>query len=364
MKRDKEHRNEIARKNDSRPERIEVKKQWKEDNYEKVAEYCMNSRQHKIERVGVEEYLKDNAEHAQKWRDNNPDKMIEFNDNRRNNYENQYVVYRTSAELKQLEFTISFDEYKEIVKMPCHYCGIIQDRGTEQFNGIDRENNDVGYIMGNCVSCCKVCNYMKKSLTSEVFLNRIEHILTYNNLVDGNLFPDSFANHSGVLYSKYKHRADGKGLNFMITKEEFDTLTIQNCYICGKQNSDTHTNGVDRYNNNAGYELENCKTCCGECNYMKREFAYNDIFDKFKLIYENNNCKKCIAVTEFELNELKPNNMSLKTSNKKTQEQLKEERRIRKQKQREALRTKYGDEEYKKMRAKEIATNREQKQEK
>jgi hypothetical protein len=65
LNRDKEHRNKIARINESKPERIEVKKQWKENNYEKVAEYCMNSRQHKIERVGVEEYLKDNAGQAQ-----------------------------------------------------------------------------------------------------------------------------------------------------------------------------------------------------------------------------------------------------------------------------------------------------------
>ncbi len=69
LNRDKDHRNEIARKNDSKPERVEVKKQWKEDNYEKVVEYWMNSRQHKIERVGIEEYLKDNAENAQNWRD-------------------------------------------------------------------------------------------------------------------------------------------------------------------------------------------------------------------------------------------------------------------------------------------------------
>ena len=142
----------------------------------------------------------------------------------------------------------------------------------------------------------------------------------------------------------------------MITKEIFDKLTIENCYICGKSCSDTHINGIDRYDNNIGYVTENCRTCCGECNYMKREFSYNDIFDKLKSIYENNNCKKGIIDTELETN-----NMSLGVSKKKTQEQLKEERRIRKQKHREALRNKYGDEEYKKIRAKEIAINREHK---
>jgi LIM domain kinase 1 len=46
---------------------------------------------------------------------------------------------------------------------------------------------------------------------------------------------------------------------------------------------------------------------------------------------------------------------------KKTPEQLKEDRRIRKQKQRETLKVKLGVEEYNKLRAKEIATNRDTK---
>jgi hypothetical protein len=354
LNRDKDHRNKIARKNDSKPERVEVKKQWKEDNYEKVVEYWMNSRQHKIERVGIEEYLKDNAEHAQNWRDNNPEKVKENNENKINSYESQYGVYGRSAGLKQLEFTISFDEYKNIVKNPCHYCGIIQERGTEQFNGIDRENNTIGYVLDNCVSCCKMCNYMKKSLSGNVFVNRVEHILTFNKHINGNLFPDVFADHSPI-YIDYKHSAYKRQLDFMITEDNFDNITIQECYICGKQNTNTHTNGIDRYDNSIGYILENCKPCCGECNYMKREYIYNDVFDKFKLIYEHNNCKSNVpmnmVVSETIIN-------SLVKGNKKTPEQIKEESRIRKQKQRDALKTRLGDEEYKKTHAKKIAEDR------
>ena len=74
---------------------------------------------------------------------------------------------------------------------------MIQNRGTENFNGVDRENNDTGYVPGNCVSCCKMCNYMKKSLSVEVFIRRIEHILTFNNVIDGgNLSPELFGDHN------------------------------------------------------------------------------------------------------------------------------------------------------------------------
>ena len=49
--------------------------------------------------------------------------------------------------------------------------------------------------------------------------------------------------------------------------------------------------------------------------------------------------------------------------NKKTDIQIKEEARIRKQKQREGLKAKYGDEEYKKIRAAELAKYRAEKKE-
>lgn len=379
MKRDKEHRNEIARVNDAKPERVEVKKQWKEDNYEKVAEYWMNSRQHKIEKIGVDEYWKNNAEQAKKWRDNNPDKVKENNENKINSIELQYGVYTRSAELKQLEFSISFEEYTEIVNKPCHYCGITHSRG---FNGMDRNDNTKGYLFENCVSCCKMCNFMKNSLNGHVFVNRIEHILTYNKIIDGKLCPELFADHLSMYY-KYKNRALTKHIEFIILPNEYKLITNQDCYLCGKSNTNTHKNGIDRYDNDIGYVLENCRPCCGECNYMKRNYSYNDLFDKFKMIYHYNNTKKeiineleqktknnsientndeNITITLEEETEndklMVKNNKCLVKGNKKSQEQIKEEARIKKQKQRESLKIKYGDEEYKKIHAKKIAEYR------
>ena len=52
-----------------------------------------------------------------------------------------------------------------------------------------------GYIKENCVSCCEMCNYMKGTLTPDVFLKRIEHILTHQGYINGKLYPEYFANH-------------------------------------------------------------------------------------------------------------------------------------------------------------------------
>ena len=385
-KRDKNHRNEIARVNDAKPERIEVKQQWKEDNYEKVAEYNMNSRQHQIERNGIDEYMKNNATNAKNWRDNNPEKVQQNNENKINSYELQYNVYKRSAELKQLEYDISLDEFKEVVNRPCNYCGILRDRGTAQFNGIDRDDNNIGYLMGNCVSCCTMCNYMKNTLRGDAFIRRVEHILTYNKHVNGSLSPDLFGDHTRACYMASKRRATLKNFEFSLTKDVYYMITVNDCYICGKPNTETHVNGIDRYDNNIGYVFDNCRSCCGDCNYMKREYSYNDLFDKFKLIYQHNSMNPRFPMlthqhnsnsTQFaniyitvepelinepvilnDINEVITNDIMLSCGNKKTPEQIKEACRLRKQKQRDELQAKYGDEEYKKNHAKQIAEAR------
>jgi hypothetical protein len=354
LNRDKEHRNELARKADKTPKRIAVKQKWKEDNYEKVAEYTMNCREHRIEKMGVDEYLKANAEQAKKWRDNNPEKVKQSNIYRNTNMDSQYNVYKRSAALKQLLFGITFDEFRQIVSTPCRYCGIIQDRG---FNGIDRKDSNIGYIRENCVSCCTMCNYMKNTLSESAFIGRAEHILTYNGIVDGVLRPELFGDHIGARYSEYKYRATiKKKLDFTITMDEFDMIRSYDCYLCGKQTTDTHTNGVDRYDNSVGYILENCRTCCADCNYMKREFVHTDIMDKLKLIYEYNKDVVYGDITN-------PNDISPMTrSNKKSPEQIKQDSETKKIQRRIELEARYKSSDYKKAQAKIIAENRKNKE--
>jgi hypothetical protein len=43
---------------------------------------------------------------------------------------------------------------------------------NEDMNGIDRINNKIAYIIKNCVSCCSVCNFMKRDISKDVFINK------------------------------------------------------------------------------------------------------------------------------------------------------------------------------------------------
>ena len=392
--RDREHRNELARVASKNPERIAVKDKWRENNYEKVTETWMKSRDKRAETMGVDEFLKKNAEDAKKWRDNNPDKCKKYNEKKKNSTDLQYMVYCRSAEYKNLKFELSKDEYKSIVQNPCHYCGLFKEE--KDFSGIDRRDQTLGYIVSNCVPCCEMCNFMKKSLSEDVFIKRIEHILLYNGLINcGEYYYELFTNHNSISYNRYKTSATVKQFDFQITEKQFHNLTCGNCYICGKIPTNIHKNGIDRFNSSIGYVFENCRCCCGECNYMKNKYEYRLFMDKLKVIYkyyygkpsveenitqniDSDENKHSDETNHFdnpdkldETNQLDNPDKLDETSNsngnentiitkivKKSKEQIKEEAKIRKQKQIARLKETIGNEEYRKKRAHENALKR------
>ena len=413
-KRDRDHRNAIARINDSKPERIMVKNEWKENNYEKVAGYWMKSRQ-KLIYSGIEEYLEKNARNAKNWRDNNPEKVLLNNENKKQSPELQYNVYMRTANIKNLTFELSFDEYYEIVKKECYYCGEFSENKT--INGIDRKDQSNGYLLDNCVPCCEMCNMMKKSLNEKIFLQRIEHILLYNKLiVNGKFYPNAFGDiTSKMYYNSYLNSANKRDIQFKLTNYEFNNIIINPCYICGKMVNKNHNNGIDRFDSKLGYSIDNCRSCCGECNYMKNKYDYDEIIRKFICIYnnkikviesENENVEtlsipssssefsasvttasqdllqnKFVEIfqassiefvgevesktepiretieTTKELKEFVENKIMIK-SNKKSQEEITKSATERKRLQRKRLKEKYGDEEYKRLHAQQIADNR------
>jgi hypothetical protein len=227
--------NELARKNEKKPERKAVKAAWKEENYETVAMYCLKHRQKQIE-TNLDGYQKHNAEIAKAWRDKNPEKVQEAYKKRCANIEYAFGNYQRTAEIKQLDFKLDKEEFYDIVKQNCSYCGIMQDKG---FNGIDRVVSTIGYIPENCVSSCAMCNYMKGCLDKNIFLQRVEHIMTYNKFIEGRLFPEAFIKYNSD-YATYVTSARNKKLKFKLSRELFYVLTKNECYLCGKQNTKKH----------------------------------------------------------------------------------------------------------------------------
>ncbi len=280
-KRDKEHINELARVNSQKPERKEVKKEWRENNADKVLEYSRAYRRRKMEE-DIQGYLDHNAERMKKWRENHPEWVGEFNKERRENIKYKFSTYVRSAKQRNIEFNLSEEEFTNIIKMNCNYCGEIDTIG---FNGVDRIDSDKSYNTENCVSCCKMCNYMKCALDKELFIYICEHISTYNKLCeDGKLHPEVFHNYK-TSYTICKRSASDRSIPFDITKDDYGFTTTNNCYVCGKNNSPEHNNGLDRYNSKIGYTKDNIRSCCATCNYMKKDYDYQEFIEKCKKIY-------------------------------------------------------------------------------
>jgi len=92
--------------------------------------------------------------------------------------------YRQHARQRKLDWKISKEEFEVLTQQDCFYCGLppsneaksYYNAGGFTYNGIDRKDNLKGYVEGNTVSCCKICNMMKRELSVEEFLSHVNRI--------------------------------------------------------------------------------------------------------------------------------------------------------------------------------------------
>ena len=88
-----------------------------------------------------------------------------------------------------MEKLLTREEFREITSRDCFFCGIkplqIFSKGKKHrnghylHNGIDRINSSKGYINGNVLPCCEICNKAKRDLSLDEFLNWINRIIKF-----------------------------------------------------------------------------------------------------------------------------------------------------------------------------------------
>jgi len=95
-------------------------------------------------------------------------------------------------------------------------------------------------------------------------------------------------------YKRYKYTTNRRKLDFHLTKEKFLELIFGNCYYCGDnphgmtlRYSKKNRNGIDRVNNDIGYTISNCVSCCANCNMAKRQLTKEQFFELVRKIYIN-----------------------------------------------------------------------------
>ena len=93
-----------------------------------------------------------------------------------------YGHYKRSAKERNLDFSLTKEQVRELIEQDCYYCGqkpvarftAVGCAGDYESNGIDRVDNSKGYVLDNCVPCCKMCNFAKRDSTVEEFTEWIK----------------------------------------------------------------------------------------------------------------------------------------------------------------------------------------------
>jgi hypothetical protein len=101
--------------------------------------------------------------------------------------------YQGSAIERSLDFELSEEQTTTLFTSNCHYCGDIPSQiykaasgsfGEFVYNGIDRKDNNVGYLWENCVSCCYTCNRAKLEMSYEKFVAWLDRLTKFRSIKD------------------------------------------------------------------------------------------------------------------------------------------------------------------------------------
>lgn len=90
----------------------------------------------------------------------------------------------------------------------------------------------------------------------------------------------------------YERGARERGLEWALSREKFDELSLSRCFYCGakgtvrfpvrRATNDTEAvevNGIDRLDNQIGYTAGNCVSCCKFCNQAKSNRSLADFYE-------------------------------------------------------------------------------------
>jgi len=109
------------------------------------------------------------------------------------------------------------------------------------------------------------------------------------------------------LFQRYKQTAKRRSLEFSLTKDQFFTLTTQDCVYCGAKPENVHIyrdkkdrnggpkieygrfiySGIDRIDNSKGYIPGNCAPCCIQCNKAKNAHTLEDFTAWIERVYHH-----------------------------------------------------------------------------
>jgi len=100
-----------------------------------------------------------------------------------------YNNYKSNAKTRGHTFDLTREDFESFLKQSCYYCGRTESNSflnrktgeTYLYNGIDRMDNSIGYVLENCVACCSDCNYAKRTKSANDFIQWAFQITEHQN---------------------------------------------------------------------------------------------------------------------------------------------------------------------------------------
>ena len=87
----------------------------------------------------------------------------------------RYSAYKQNAKRRGVDFDIDLPLFSSLLDKVCTYCG------TRDRIGVDRVDSSLGYSADNCAPCCSDCNYAKREMSKESFLNLVARIYAHQS---------------------------------------------------------------------------------------------------------------------------------------------------------------------------------------
>lgn len=210
-----------------------------------------------------------------------------------------FITYKNSAANRGISFSLDeFTVFRPMTRQVCAFCGAPPQSefktkhhekcGSYVYNGIDRVDNTKGYVDGNVLTSCIVCNRSKNQKSVEDFIDWVRRIVTYkrsdlpvSSVVQCN------PNLEMQLLVRHQHLAAKRGLVFDLDQDLFTQLIYSDCAYCSAPpksifptSKEVKTtilySGLDRKNSARGYVEGNVVPCCRACNWAKNTLSVDD----------------------------------------------------------------------------------------
>lgn len=154
-----------AQYQEQREQRLLERKQYRENNPEKIRE--QKRRFYQKHRAAIRQRA--NEQYQGEKRQDLLKKNREW---RYGTIKGRYKDIQIDAKKRGLIFMLTLEQFATMQKQPCVYCAIQHPR-----MGVDRIDNSKGYIEGNMAPCCPLCNRMKGTLTLQDFVDHCSRIV-------------------------------------------------------------------------------------------------------------------------------------------------------------------------------------------